>query len=69
MIFIKMIRQLTLLLPTKFEGGKKAKYQQCCGLQGKEIAKLLQLTTKIRYGAVGRIVTRRLWLMRHKQIL
>ncbi|PSY63102.1 hypothetical protein C7B16_19490 [Escherichia sp. 20412-1] len=64
MIFIKMLRQLTLLLPTKFQGGKKRRSQGYCGLQSEEMGKLLPLTTKLRDDAVrnyhkNRMVSRR----------
>ncbi|TLU81234.1 hypothetical protein FFT88_02010 [Escherichia sp. E4930] len=48
-----MLRQLTFLLPTKFQGGKKLRSPRYRGLQSKEKRKLSRLTTTFRYEVVG----------------
>ncbi|HFL9077864.1 TPA: hypothetical protein ACG5V0_004738, partial [Escherichia coli] len=53
LIFIKMLRQLTFLLPTKFQRGKKLRTQRYRGLQSKAKRKLSLLTTKFSDEVMG----------------
>ncbi|HFU8839262.1 hypothetical protein, partial [Escherichia coli] len=53
LIFIKMLRQLTFLLPTKFQRGKKLRTQRYQGLQSKAKRKLSLLTTKFSDEVMG----------------
>ncbi|EKI35803.1 hypothetical protein EC07798_4190 [Escherichia coli 07798] len=48
-----MLRQLTFLLPTKFQRGKKLRTQRYRGLQSKEKRKLSLLTTKFSDEVMG----------------
>ena len=49
----KMLRQLTFLLPTKFQRGKKLRTQRYRGLQSKAKRKLSLLTTKFSDEVMG----------------
>ncbi|EPM2149306.1 hypothetical protein ACTK75_000001, partial [Escherichia coli] len=53
LIFIKMLRQLTFLLPTKFQRWKKLRTHRYRGLQSKEKRKLSLLTTKFSDEVMG----------------